>query len=70
MPKSAKIVLLIVLGVAAVFVLLFNLGVFEGKSAAQTNPVANYTPEQQQQFQKEQQKRVEWEKAQKPPSGS
>jgi hypothetical protein len=70
MPKSAKIALAAFLGVAAIIVLLWDFGVFEGKPAPPPDPMASYSPEQKQQFQKEQEKRVEWEKKQKPPSGS
>ena len=47
MPKSAKIALASLLGVAAIFVLLWDFGVFEGKPKPPPNPTANFTPAQQ-----------------------
>jgi hypothetical protein len=70
MPKSAKIALASFLALAALFVLLWDFGVFEGKPKPPPSPTAGLTPDQQVQYKKEQDQRIEWEKKQKPPSGS
>lgn len=69
MSKKGKVILASVLGVAAIFVMLLNLGLFEGKPKPPPNPTANFTPEQKEQFNKEQQQLQEQIKK-RPPSGA
>ncbi len=70
MSKKAKAILAGVLGVLAILVILkFDTDLFDSKPEPVKSTVT-YTPEEQKQMQVEQQKRVEWEKKQKPPSGS
>jgi hypothetical protein len=70
MSKKAKAILAGVLCVLAILVILkFDTELFDSKPAP-VPPSVTFTPEQQKQMQVEQQKRVEWESKQKPPSGS
>ncbi len=70
MSKKAKAILAGVLCVLAIGVILkFDTDLFDSKPAPVT-PSVTYTPEEQKQMQVEQKQRIEWEKKQKPPSGS
>jgi hypothetical protein len=69
MSKKGKIILASILGVAAVVVTLWNLGVFESAPKPPPPPTANMTPDQKVQFEKEQQQLREQIKK-RPPSGA
>jgi hypothetical protein len=71
MPKSAKIAIAAILGIVAIIVILWDFGLFDSPPKQPPPPTANMTPEQKTEFDKDQQKRQEWEKKQtKPPSGA
>jgi hypothetical protein len=70
MSKKAKAILAAVLGVLAIVVILWlDTDLFASKPEP-IKPSVTYTAEQQKQMEVEQKQRVEWEKKQKPPSGS
>jgi hypothetical protein len=70
MSKKAKAILAGVLCVLAILVILkFDTSIFDSPPPP-PKPSVTYTPEEQKQMQVETQKRIEWEKKQKPPSGS
>jgi hypothetical protein len=71
MSKKVKIVLAAVLGVFAVFVILWNSGMFDRTPAPPKDPFAGYTPEQKTEMQKEQQQhQTQIQKKSPPPSGA
>jgi hypothetical protein len=67
--QKTKLVFVVLLGLAAIFLILYNLGVFEGKpKPVQIAPVL--TPDQQKDLEKTNQQRQELEKRLGPPKGA
>ena len=69
MSKKGKIILASILGVAAIVVTLWNLGMFDSPPKPPPPPTQNMTPDEKVQFEKEQQQLREQIKK-RPPSGA